>query len=101
LGAHTPPLPAPAASLPRPSAPFVFTARASQPPPWAAAAPARLVVSLGTASAFPHARNRWAAMLRSGGGRTKDTVRARAQKPTRNGDVGEGGFGLTKFTKTQ
>jgi hypothetical protein len=40
-------------------------------------------------------------MLRSGGGRTEDTVRARAQKPTRNRDVGEGGFGLTKFSKTQ
>ena len=53
LGDRAPPSPAPAASLPRPPAPFVFAARACPPPPWAAAAPARLVVSLGTAPAFP------------------------------------------------
>jgi hypothetical protein len=53
LGGRAPPSPAPAASLPRTPAPFVFAARACPPPPWAAAAPARLVVSLGTAPAFP------------------------------------------------
>ncbi len=40
-------------------------------------------------------------MLRSGGGWTEDTVRARAQELTRDRDVSEGGFGLTKFSKTQ